>query len=543
MTEQAPEKRAELRPSPLFIAAKEGASETLVALLGDPSAERWAASDRKQGLSPLAPLSANGAKTLGYDFWQKGLAKVFAALEGDLVAPMGRAAWALAGQELPAGRESMAPLELAMENWSYAGGRAAEEAARLARGGAEIAREDLAGALRAAARSGHLACVRPLLEIGADPNLADERGNAALHVCKDSKSVEALLSAGANPLAANAAGKTPLEIAAATGRDDIAKMLFAEAKRREKAGRKRGEKPAEDSPAPLFAALANKSALMFRSMLSRGLFDVRGARDAASGRSLLEIAIEQAMWVDARKLVEKGASLNDESKQGRLLWGETARHSLGYSRRQSDAAAAEKFWGWADEGGHIDWAGRRSDGFAEIDDLAGEMNGRWSKGGDWKHFERKALAAGLERSPLDWARLTARFAEMACRGDVSSLTIIGKTARSFGEAENKDLEEGFREMAAKAKGCPEEAAAALLSRVALAFANAYARNPLKKVALGMLEDAMELFPDAPLEIPPERFRDAEDAPALALAQRRQMDLALRAEAGGSGPASGKRKGL
>ncbi len=73
-------------------------------------------------------------------------------------------------------------------------------------------------ALHTAAAGGHADCIAALIGTGMDPNFAEgcERGLTPLHaaVQQDSRTgTEALLQAGANPLAADAAGETPLAAA------------------------------------------------------------------------------------------------------------------------------------------------------------------------------------------------------------------------------------------------------------------------------------------------------------------------------------------
>jgi ankyrin repeat protein len=83
-------------------------------------------------------------------------------------------------------------------------------------------------ALDTAARIGDVEAVRLLLEVGADPAVANKYGDTPLHVAvaKHSvKAVEDLLKAGADPAIRNNEGLTPRDLAAKEGHMCIAEML------------------------------------------------------------------------------------------------------------------------------------------------------------------------------------------------------------------------------------------------------------------------------------------------------------------------------
>jgi hypothetical protein len=71
-------------------------------------------------------------------------------------------------------------------------------------------------ALYIAARSGHAAIVRLLIDAGADLSAADREGNTPLHIAAygDTAVVRLLLEAGAHAKARNKAGQTPADCAA-----------------------------------------------------------------------------------------------------------------------------------------------------------------------------------------------------------------------------------------------------------------------------------------------------------------------------------------
>ena len=67
------------------------------------------------------------------------------------------------------------------------------------------------------------------MNAGTDPNAPNMAANTALHYAAsggDRKTVEALVSRGANPKASNRYGATPLDIAKREGRNEAVKALL-----------------------------------------------------------------------------------------------------------------------------------------------------------------------------------------------------------------------------------------------------------------------------------------------------------------------------
>ena len=71
------------------------------------------------------------------------------------------------------------------------------------------------------------ACLKLLLDGGANPNVKDCNGNTALHVFQnDLTKMELLLKDGANATVQNNAGDTPLHLAAKAGQIALTEMLL-----------------------------------------------------------------------------------------------------------------------------------------------------------------------------------------------------------------------------------------------------------------------------------------------------------------------------
>ncbi len=544
--ESAGERRA---PSPLFVALQDQAVRTAARLLEDEAAARWFREDKEAGRSALLVMAAPGTmKGMGWSGVDL-LPKLFAALEGDLVREFSAKEWKEAEVVLPEGKEWATPLEIGAANWFAAGAlKAAEEARRLVQAGAKASPRALGAALIAAASQGHEGAVRTLLELGADPDARDERGMGPLHRVDHAETAALLLAAGADPLAPSAQGKLPAELAAERGREEVARKIFeAGAKARAKASKAAAKAKAPagdsapaavDSAAPLFAALAKKSAALFRGMLSKGSFDIRGAK-SEGGERLLEAALAQGMWVDAKRLLLKGASLNDLGKDGAPLWGHLARRDLGWRPRKKEQETVEELWAWAAESGGIDFAARRASGHAEVDALAGKGGSGWSRGMGWREMERRALEAGLERTPSDWALLTTRGLEMAAGSTPESAEIFGLGRRGE-EGEREKIREAIREWARNSAGCDPREARAQLREAAKLASQLQWRKEMAEMTLGIVEDLLEIHPEAPLEIREETQEDLRRR-LEALAQRR--DLGRSVAQGADGAAKARKKGL
>ncbi|XP_039084440.1 ankyrin repeat and SOCS box protein 18 [Hyaena hyaena] len=86
------------------------------------------------------------------------------------------------------------------------------------------------GALHEACLGGHTACAQLLLQHGADPDLLSAEGLAPLHLCRTASSLgcaQALLEHGASVQRAGGAGRdTPLHVAAERGLDEHARLYL-----------------------------------------------------------------------------------------------------------------------------------------------------------------------------------------------------------------------------------------------------------------------------------------------------------------------------
>ena len=133
----------------------------------------------------------------------------------------------------------------------------ADVASALSEGARLYAREPSgATALHVAAAAGHLGLVNTLLEAAMLVNVADHAGLRPLHGVKDAATAERLLGAGAQVMAADRQGDTPLHTAARRGLADVAGLLPS---RGASALLKnnRGETPADAARAAGYTALAD----------------------------------------------------------------------------------------------------------------------------------------------------------------------------------------------------------------------------------------------------------------------------------------------
>jgi len=127
-----------------------------------------------------------------------------------------------------ANRAGMTPLRLAIHANKH------EAIKVLCAGGPETISDEAHGAyplLVEAAQMERPDCVRALLAAGADPNVATNLGNTALHWAARTNAInmaQALLDAGANPFAVDKQGKTPME-QGGPGRAEASKVIAAEA--------------------------------------------------------------------------------------------------------------------------------------------------------------------------------------------------------------------------------------------------------------------------------------------------------------------------
>lgn len=531
-------------PSPLFLAARDGSLDTLEAMLSDPAAERWIEADRKQGLSALAALAGPRAAKRASRSLLEILPKLFEMLEGDLVKPIGKAAWSQVDEGILdrawGGRDSATPLELAIVYWSREFPEmASKEALRLSKAGWPLPEGALDSALRRAAWGGKVSSVKALLEAGADPNGANSRGARPLHGCVSLEAVLELLEAGADPLLPNGAGKAPAEIAADEGRDMVVKELLKASKAAKRAAQKRGGSIEADSAAPLFAALANKNAKLFRSILAAGSYDARGARNE-KGELLLEKALESEMWVDAKKLIEKGASLNDEGIKGVPLWGRLLAKELGWRPKAKRVEGLLNLWAFALERGSVDLSARRRTGELEIDAIVGKIDTCWGED-IWPELEKRALGEGLARSPGDSARLAVRLLQAARPANRYFAEALGLRMENYYKESGALVRERMRARMEAAQEASADERRAILFEAARLPIFVGSRRDLEPLVFGMLEDAMELFHDLDLDWGDKALQGA-GGRLGALIEKKRLEKSSRASEGAP-PKSKRMQGL
>ena len=157
------------------------------------------------GSKPASKATGDGARCSGANIW-------IAASDGDLkrVKELAAAAAATAAASATGTNEGDAS---ALGEKERASASVAAVASQQAARTACLSAKDEHGysALHAAASYGHLELLAFLLAEGVSPDLRDEDGDAALHVCATGECAELLLGSGADGGAKNDEGKTPVE--------------------------------------------------------------------------------------------------------------------------------------------------------------------------------------------------------------------------------------------------------------------------------------------------------------------------------------------
>jgi uncharacterized protein len=175
-------------------------------------------------------------------------------------------------------------------------------------------------ALMRAAQSGHLDVLRTLLQAGADPDVQNREGEAALHFAGSLQMLRALIDGGANPSVRTRRGMTAATTA--TWHRSIEKLVVLIEARADLRIRSRGETPldiarkmAHVSP-PLAALLGQR--LASQSQLSDAIVKVLedGVRTPWPGETTLMQCVRRGHAQSVRAFAQHGKLLNAQNQNG-----------------------------------------------------------------------------------------------------------------------------------------------------------------------------------------------------------------------------------
>ena len=194
-------------------------------------------------------------------------------------------------------------------HWAARSGHEAVVRLLLEKGARVDAKDGLGStALHLAARSGHEAVVRLLLEKGARVDAKAEDGSTALHQAARSGHeavVRLLLEKGARVDAKDGLGSTALHRAAESGHEAVARLLL------EKGARV--DAKAEDASTALHWAAHSGHEVVVRLLLEKG---ARVDEKDEDGSTALHLAARSRHEVLVRLLLEKGARVDEKDEDG-----------------------------------------------------------------------------------------------------------------------------------------------------------------------------------------------------------------------------------